>query len=158
MGAPAVAKALEEVKLPLRLEVLKRSPLVVLDGADNAASLRATARAVPSIFGRSRLSVVAAVGEDTPVERLAEAVAEIDADVHIAFQEARREADREAAERVQGMLRERGVSAQIRGAAGPVLLAAVDGAGPRDGVLLLGSMSVAAEARAHLLGLQQDRR
>ncbi len=156
VGVGAVAKALEEVKLPLRLEVLKRSPLVVLDGADNAASLKATARAAPSVFGRSRLSVIAAVGADTAVEALAEAVAEvvapIDGDVRVAFGEA----DREAAEQVYGLLRERGVSVQLGGAAAPVLLAAIDGAGPRDGVLLLGSMSVAAEARAHLLGLQED--
>ncbi|MEE9278090.1 MAG: hypothetical protein V3V06_06725 [Dehalococcoidia bacterium] len=146
------AKALQALRLPLRLELLKRSPLVLADAADNAPSLRALERALPEILERARLTVVATVAADTPLELLTETIGRLDAEVRVAFSANERAPADEAARR----LRKLGVGAQLVGAPGPALQAAIDGSGPRDAVLVVGSLRRTAEARAYLLGLEQD--
>ncbi len=154
LNAAAVAKAIADVSLPLRFEIIKRSPLVVLDGADDPAGYRALQSVAAEIFGRLRLVIVATVDAAVPHDALTEAIEAIPAEVRIAFPPP----DRAVAERVAQRLRDRGIGAQLWGAPGPALVDAVDSAGPRDGVLVFGSLSGTAEARAWLLGIEQEQR
>ena len=154
LNAAAVAKAIADVSLPLRFEIIKRSPLVVLDGADDPAGYRALQSVAAEIFGRLRLVIVATVDAAVPHDVLTEAIEAIPAEVRIAFPPP----DRAVAERVAQRLRDRGIGAQLWGAPGPALVDAVDSAGPRDGVLVFGSLSGTAEARAWLLGIEQEQR
>lgn len=62
-GAEAIAAGLQHVDWPGRLQVLKKQPLVVLDGAHNAASAAALARAVHTEFEYARLHLVLGLTE-----------------------------------------------------------------------------------------------
>src|SRR5947209_6871339 len=75
-GAPLDAEVVEEafaaVRVPGRLEVLGRQPLVVLDGAHNPAGAAAAAEAIAEAFGGSagRVLVVGLLQGKDPVEML----------------------------------------------------------------------------------------
>jgi dihydrofolate synthase / folylpolyglutamate synthase len=60
---PAIAKALRSVEWPGRLQVLSREPLVVLDGAHNAASADVLRQAIEANFQFERLLLVIGLTE-----------------------------------------------------------------------------------------------
>jgi len=62
--ADAVREGLGAVVWPGRLAVVRREPLVVLDGAHNPAGMAALARELPSLIGRRPLDLVFAVMAD----------------------------------------------------------------------------------------------
>ncbi|MGH9280427.1 MAG: bifunctional folylpolyglutamate synthase/dihydrofolate synthase, partial [Acidimicrobiales bacterium] len=70
--AGLVEEGLRAVKLPGRLEIVGREPLIVLDGAHNPAGAAAAAAAVNEAFGavEGRVLVVGMVGGRDPVEML----------------------------------------------------------------------------------------
>ncbi|MTE19047.1 dihydrofolate synthase [Streptomyces sp. TRM43335] len=77
----AVRAAFASVTSPGRLEVVRRSPTVVLDAAHNPAGARATAAAITEAFGFSRLVGVVAPSADKDVRGLLEAFEPIFAEV-----------------------------------------------------------------------------
>ncbi|MGK5631072.1 bifunctional tetrahydrofolate synthase/dihydrofolate synthase [Streptomyces sp. URMC 123] len=77
----AVRTAFASVASPGRLEVVRRSPTVVLDAAHNPAGARATAEAITEAFGFSRLIGVVGTSADKDVRGLLEAFEPILAEV-----------------------------------------------------------------------------
>ena len=71
----AVKRGLEEVVWPGRLEVIGRSPLVVMDGAHNPHGMRALRRALFEVFRRERADLLFGALENRPVEEMAEIIA-----------------------------------------------------------------------------------
>jgi len=75
-GAPLDADVVEEafaaVRVPVRLEVLSRQPLVVLDGAHNPAGAAAAAEAIAEAFDRAagRVLVIGLLQGKDPAEML----------------------------------------------------------------------------------------
>ncbi|MGW7457938.1 bifunctional tetrahydrofolate synthase/dihydrofolate synthase [Streptomyces sp. NPDC054797] len=76
-----VRKAFASVTSPGRMEVVRRSPTVVLDAAHNPAGAAATAEAVTESFGFSRLVGVVAASEGKDVRGVLEAFEPIFAEV-----------------------------------------------------------------------------
>ncbi|MFF3976715.1 bifunctional folylpolyglutamate synthase/dihydrofolate synthase [Streptomyces sp. NPDC001828] len=76
-----VRKAFASVVTPGRLEVVRRSPTVVLDAAHNPAGARATADGLTEAFGSSRLIGVVAASADKDVKGLLEAFEPVFAEV-----------------------------------------------------------------------------
>jgi dihydrofolate synthase/folylpolyglutamate synthase len=64
----AVKRGIENVKWEGRLEILGRSPLVVVDGAHNRASARALAEAVKKIFKNKKITLVFGASKDKDVK------------------------------------------------------------------------------------------
>ena len=152
----AAARVLAGLRLPLRLEAVKRAPLVLLDAASNRASLRTLPRAVRSAVGGAPLQVLVGIDtdgtSDTDNDALLDALQALDAPLQIAPQ-----ADqREVADLLAAQVGARGLAVQISGPPGPSLTDAIAGAGPRDAILMLGSVRSTAEARAYLLGIDDD--
>jgi dihydrofolate synthase / folylpolyglutamate synthase len=73
LDAETVRKAFASVASPGRLEIVRRSPTVVLDAAHNPAGARATAEAVQEVFDFSRLIGVVGASGDKNVRGLLEA-------------------------------------------------------------------------------------
>jgi dihydrofolate synthase/folylpolyglutamate synthase len=73
LGIDTVRKAFASVSSPGRLEIVRRSPTVVLDAAHNPAGARATAEAVREVFDFSRLIGVVGASGDKNVRGLLEA-------------------------------------------------------------------------------------
>ncbi|MGZ4142280.1 MAG: bifunctional folylpolyglutamate synthase/dihydrofolate synthase [Actinomycetota bacterium] len=67
LDADLVGEALGSVRVPGRMEVLRRAPLVVLDGAHNPAAAEALATAMSSSFRWERLWLVVSVMDDKDV-------------------------------------------------------------------------------------------
>lgn len=76
-----VRKAFAAVTSPGRLEVVRRSPTVVLDAAHNPAGARACADGITESFGFSRLIGVVGASDDKDVKALLEAFEPIFAEV-----------------------------------------------------------------------------
>jgi dihydrofolate synthase/folylpolyglutamate synthase len=72
LAADVVAEAFASVRVPGRLEILGRRPLVVLDGAHNPAGAKAAAAAVAETFGdvSGRILVVGMLRGRDPAEML----------------------------------------------------------------------------------------
>ncbi|WNO74570.1 bifunctional tetrahydrofolate synthase/dihydrofolate synthase [Streptomyces sp. AM8-1-1] len=83
LDADTVRKAFAAVSSPGRLEVVRRSPTVVLDAAHNPAGARASAEAVTEAFGFSRLIGVVGASGEKDVRGLLEAFEPIFAEVVI---------------------------------------------------------------------------
>ena len=126
----AVAQGCAEVFWPGRLEIVGRAPMVLLDGAHNAASARALAEMVREVLGGKRVVVVLGVSADKDADAIRGALEPIAREVILAKAAHPRAGDLEGAVDVKTALE------LARAAAGP------------DGVVLVtGSLFVVAEAR-----------
>ncbi|AJE40684.1 bifunctional folylpolyglutamate synthase/dihydrofolate synthase [Streptomyces nodosus] len=150
-----VRKAFAAVSSPGRLEVVRRSPTVVLDAAHNPAGARATAEAVSEAFDFSRLIGVVGASGDKNVRGLLEAFEPIFAEVVITQNSSHRamDADELAAIAVEVFGEER-VQVEPRlpdALEAAITLAEEEGEYAGGGVLVTGSVITVGEARL-LLG------
>ncbi len=148
-----VQAALAEVRWPGRLEVLKRRPLVVVDGAHNGDSARRLAEALRTYFSWRRLIVIAGLNADKDITAFAREFVPLAPDV-IATRAALRRAA--PAAQVAAAFEEAGIPARQA----PTVAQAVDDAlleaGADDLICVTGSLYVVAEARAWVLGVVPD--
>jgi dihydrofolate synthase/folylpolyglutamate synthase len=63
-GEPAIRAGLARARWPGRLEIVRRDPLLVLDGAHNPAGARALARSLRELFGADPLTLVLGLSQD----------------------------------------------------------------------------------------------
>ncbi|GAA3807139.1 bifunctional tetrahydrofolate synthase/dihydrofolate synthase [Streptomyces chiangmaiensis] len=155
LDADTVRKAFASVSSPGRLEVVRRSPTVVLDAAHNPAGARATADAVSEAFDFSRLIGVVGVSGDKNVRSLLEAFEPIFTEVVITQNSSHRamDADELAAVAVEVFGEER-VQVEPRlpdALEAAITLAEEEGEYAGAGVLVTGSVITVGEARL-LLG------
>ncbi|MDD5449932.1 MAG: bifunctional folylpolyglutamate synthase/dihydrofolate synthase [Candidatus Omnitrophica bacterium] len=73
----AVIKGLKNVKWPGRLEILKRKPLLVLDGAQNRASAQALRLAIQDYFNYKRLILVLGISKDKDIKGICDELAPV---------------------------------------------------------------------------------
>lgn len=153
-GAPApeelVAQGLAAARSPGRMEVVRRRPLVILDGAHNPAGAAAAATTLDDEFpveGR-RILVVGLLGGKVPSEML-EALGAQRASLVIATQaRTPRAVD---AGLIAAAARDLGVAAEVVPAVPDALARALELAGEDDLVLVTGTLYVVGEARSVLV-------
>ncbi len=141
--------AIDALRIPGRLEVITRAPLIVLDGAHNPAGAEALGRTLAEAFTWSRMHVVLAVSSNKDIDGVIAALAPI-ADL---WYPARNESARSfppehVAERVAAA---DGRVADL-GTVEEALAAARDAAAPDDLILVTGSLYTVADARRALGG------
>ncbi|MCW7946453.1 dihydrofolate synthase [Streptomyces hygroscopicus] len=155
LDVDTVRKSFASVSSPGRLEVVRRSPTVVLDAAHNPAGARATAEAVSEAFDFSRLIGVVGASGDKNVRGLLEAFEPIFAEVVVTQNSSHRamDADELAALAVEVFGEER-VQVEPRlpdALEAAITLAEEQGEYTGGGVLVTGSVITVGEARL-LLG------
>lgn len=155
LDTDTVRRAFASVSSPGRLEVVRRSPAVVLDAAHNPAGARATADALSEAFDFSRLVGVVGVSGDKNVRGLLEAFEPIFAEVVITQNSSHRamDADTLAAVAVDVFGEDR-VQVEPRlpdALEAAITLAEEQGEYAGAGVLVTGSVITVGEARL-LLG------
>ncbi len=154
LPAEVIAEGLEQVRAPARLEVVRRSPTVVLDTCHNPHGARATVDGITEAFGFTPLIGVVAMMADKDVagvlsvfaEEMTTVVCTSIASTTRALAAA--ELGERAAE-VFGADRVRVAATMAEAIEEAVRLA--DEAGPGAGVLVAGSVYAAGEARALLV-------
>ena len=150
----AVREGLEAVRWPGRFEVVRRRPLVIVDGLHTPLAAKRFRQAVDALAVPRPRVLVVGVLEGKDAESLAGALVRPDEDVIVAPPSSLRAADPRA---VAQAFREAGAVVQQAGGIAEAIETALALAGERGSVLVTGSIDTAAEAREHLLGIAGDR-
>ncbi|WP_171161617.1 folylpolyglutamate synthase/dihydrofolate synthase family protein [Streptomyces sp. I05A-00742] len=151
-----VRRAFASVTSPGRLEVVRRSPTVVLDAAHNPAGARAAAEAVTEAFGFSRLIGVVGASREKDVRGMLEAFEPVFAEIVVTRNSTDRamDVDELAALAVEVFGEER-VQVEPRlddALEAAITLAEEEGEYAGAGVLVTGSVFTVGDARLLLLG------
>ncbi len=156
LDVDTVRRAFASVASPGRLEVVRRSPTVVLDAAHNPAGAQAAAEGVQEAFGFSRLIGVVGASGDKDVRGLLEAFEPIFAEVVVTANSTHRAMDPDAlaAVAVEVFGEERVVVEPRLDEAldAAITLAEEEGEYAGAGVLVTGSVITVGEARLLLRG------
>jgi dihydrofolate synthase / folylpolyglutamate synthase len=74
-GESAIRAGLARARWPGRFEIVRRDPVLVLDGAHNPAGARALARSLRELFGERPLTLVLGLSQDKDARAILEALA-----------------------------------------------------------------------------------
>ncbi|MBI4236699.1 MAG: bifunctional folylpolyglutamate synthase/dihydrofolate synthase, partial [Chloroflexi bacterium] len=141
------------VHWPGRLEVVRESPLVVLDGAHNTYSATRLAEAVREDLPHKPVYLVLGTSTDKDIQGIARELAPV---VAGAFAVSSRHPRSLPAVRVADALWESGVRVRPEPSVAAGVEKAMAEAGARGIVLVTGSLFVVAEAREHILGITPE--
>jgi dihydrofolate synthase/folylpolyglutamate synthase len=147
---PGAARgAIEALRIPGRLEVMSRSPLLIVDGAHNPGGAAALARTLAEAFTWNRMHVILAVSSNKDLDGIVGALAPI-ADVWFAAtnDSVRSFPAQQVAERIAAA----GGRVADLGTVEEALAAARDASAPDDLILVTGSLYTVADARRALGG------
>ncbi len=146
----SVREALLEIKTPARLEVVRRRPLVVLDGAHNPDAGDALVRTLTEEFTWSRLHLVIAMFRDKDVESFVQLVAPLADRAYACANSSPRSSP---AERLVAALEASGASpVESYTGVGEAVEAALKDAVEGDLILVTGSFYTVADARPLFVG------
>ncbi|MEX0868212.1 MAG: Mur ligase family protein [Nitriliruptoraceae bacterium] len=157
MDDDVIRHGLDAVTVPGRLEIVRRDPTVVLDGAHNPHGAAAAAAAMESAFGFRELVLVVACLDDKDIAGILSAWKTAASHVVVTRAPAARaaslEAMRAAADEVWGST---GVAVEVADDLDAALDLAEATAGFGDGVLVTGSLYTVGAARNRYLPLSDD--
>jgi dihydrofolate synthase/folylpolyglutamate synthase len=149
----AIQKGLEAARWPGRIEPVKHRPLVIVDAAHTTDSARVLRDTLAEYLHVRQATLVIGVMGDKDLEGLATAIEPIARRV-IATR-----ADHPRALPPQPIIRafqDLGVETIYAPTVPEAIDTALDLSTPSDAVVILGSVALAGEARAHILGLERD--
>jgi dihydrofolate synthase/folylpolyglutamate synthase len=153
LEAAAVREGIANTRWPCRIEVVRRKPLVIIDGAHDRDSARRLAQTVRDDIGRSGVVVVVGTQRDKDIEAVADELAPLASQAIATRSRSPRARD---AREVARAFAERELPVAIEEAAGAAVDAALAIAGGDGTIVVCGSLFVAAEAKEHLLGIAYD--
>jgi dihydrofolate synthase/folylpolyglutamate synthase len=144
LGDDLVAEAFANVRSPGRLEVMRRAPLVIVDGAHNPAASEALARGLRESFRYERLILVASVLADKDIPGVLAPLAS-QAALVIATQNLSPRAA--PADRIAKEATAFGVAVETVGVVADAVATALERASERDCICVSGSLYTVGEAR-----------
>ncbi len=148
-----VRRGLEEVRWPGRIEIVKRRPLVVVDVAHTADSARRLRDALADYLHVDQATVVIGVMGDKDLEGIAMAIEPVTRRVIATRAEHPRALNPEVIARLFGDM---GIESYWEATVGGAVDMGLRVSTPSDAIVILGSVALAGEARAHILGLERD--
>jgi dihydrofolate synthase/folylpolyglutamate synthase len=155
VSAETVARGLRSVQWPGRLQVVERSPYLILDGAHNALALKTLTQAIETLFTYRCSLVILSLQKDKAVEEMCHIVGSW-ADVILVTGRRvmrRRQAD---TEEVAGMLRSAGKEVSTSENVAEALARARALAGPDDLICVTGSLALVGETIETLYSLEPE--
>lgn len=152
---PAMRSGLSRVSWPGRLEIVRRNPLVVLDGAKDADAMARLARTIREDIKYERLILVIGISSDKNIPGMSDAIIPL-ADVVVASEHG---VDGRAlpAEELQKHAKRHGKAAIVIRDVRDAVKKAVSMAGEGDLVLVTGSLFTVGDAREALKGGAQSK-
>jgi len=146
----ALRQGLAETSWPGRLELLKESPKLVMDGAHNPAAIRQMAQAIPDYFNFRRLILVFGIMADKDAPAMMSAILPLADQVIFTRASIPRAADPSALFRIAlDRLNFDQKKGEVIEDVGSALERALSEAGPDDMVLVTGSFYTVSDARAY---------
>jgi dihydrofolate synthase / folylpolyglutamate synthase len=149
LDADVARAAIQALRIPGRLEVMARSPLLIVDGAHNPAGAEALARTLAEAFTWDRMHVVLAVSSNKDIDGIVSALGPI---VDVWYAAANETVRSFPAEHVAQRIAASGGRVADLGTVAEALAAARDAAVPEDLILVTGSLYTVADARRALGG------
>jgi dihydrofolate synthase/folylpolyglutamate synthase len=153
VGEEAVKAGLEAVKWPARIEIVKRRPLIIVDAAHTADSGRKLRDTLSEYLRIDQATLVIGVMGDKDLGGLAMAVEPVARRVIATRADHPRATDPEPIAR---LFRDMGIETSWEKTVGEAIDAAIALSTPSEAVVILGSVALAGEARAYILGLERD--
>ena len=150
---PAIQEGFAKVSWPCRMEVLRRDPLVVADGAHNVYSMEGLLASLPRYLNYRRVFLVAGFSRD---KRVAEMVQRLSAIKPVVFATRSRHPRSMNPDAIASLFGGQGVAAEVTPTTAVALALALEEANRDDLILCTGSLFVAAEARESLLGIEPE--
>ncbi len=150
ISSDAIRKGLEVASWPGRFEIVARSPDIVLDGAQNAASANALAETVRKVSRHRRLILILGISKDKDISGILKELVPI-SDIIILTKSnvVERAADPSS---INELIRSKKKNATLTSNVKEALERARTEAAPEDLILITGSLFVVGEARALVLG------
>jgi dihydrofolate synthase/folylpolyglutamate synthase len=145
----ATRAAVGALRIPGRLDVMARGPLLLVDGAHNPGGTHALARSVTESFTWNRMHVVLAVSSNKDLDGVIAALAPI---VDVWYAATNDSVRSFPAEHVAARIAAAGGRVADLGTVAEALAAARDAAAPDDLILVTGSLYTVADARRALGG------
>jgi dihydrofolate synthase/folylpolyglutamate synthase len=140
--AENIAAGLDKLHWPGRLQILRREPRVVVDGAHNAYSMQRLGEALREYFKYDRLTLILGFGGDKDVAGMvAEAAKMADDIILVASRHPKSVKTPQLTEEFQ----KRGVQPRVADNVAAAVKLALAGAGPNDLIVAAGSVFVIAE-------------
>ncbi len=150
VGDDAIRKGIESARWPGRLEVVrKRSPRIILDGAQNKASADQLSRSVRRLFKYKRLILVLGVSKDKDIKGILKELVPI-ADSIVLTKSKLIERAMEP-ERIKDLITPKTKDVAVTMSTKEALDKAMSQASPSDLILVTGSLFVVGEAREILV-------
>ncbi|MFP5224985.1 MAG: bifunctional folylpolyglutamate synthase/dihydrofolate synthase [Actinomycetota bacterium] len=145
-----ISEAAGRVRLPGRMEVLRRKPLVLVDGAHNEEATHALATALPVTFRYDQLRLVVGAMADKDLPKLLRPLALLADEIICTRVDWPRAADPEMLAEV---IRAQGISeVRVVGSPRDAIGIALEHSRESDAVLIAGSLYLAGDAREVLAG------
>lgn len=143
--AEAIRKGIASAEWPGRLEIVGRKPYVILDGAQNRASAQALAEAIKKIFRYKKLILVLGVSKDKDIKGiLAELLPISDSIILTKAKIVDRAMD---PDKIKKLIKSRTKDVILTSSVREAMKKAKAEAGPKDLILITGSLFVVGEAR-----------
>ena len=151
--ANAMEIGFERVRWPCRMEVLSRSPLLVVDGAHNVYSVESLLDSLPKYLEYDRLILVAGFSRDKNVRGMAQALLK---KADVIYATASRHPRSLTPAEVSGLFADFRETVSEAPTPAEALKMALDTAGDKDLVLATGSLFLTAEVRESALGIEPE--
>jgi len=149
----AVKSGLESVKWQARIEAIKRRPLLIIDAAHTADSARRLRDTLDEYFKVDGATFVIGVMGDKDLEGLAMAIEPVARRVIATRADHPRALD---PAKIVRLFQDMGIETITQPNVGDAVDAALNLSTPSEAIVILGSVALAGEARAHVLGLERD--
>ena len=148
-----IGKGLAGVRWPGRLEILRRRPLLAVDGAHSAEAARRLRETLLQDLSFSKAMLIVGASSDKEIGAMAAELAPLGATVIATSAHHPRAAP---APLVAAAFSNRGMPTSVTETVPQAVESALAQAEPNDLVCVVGSLFVVAEARAYLLGIEGD--
>jgi len=143
-----MGEAFANIRMPGRMEVVRRGPLVVLDGAHNPAAARALADAMPASFHWDTLRLIVSIMEDKDVAGVLTPLVAIADDVIVTRNDSPRAA---SVEQLADAVRALGKDVQTVPNVADAISVAMERAEESDAILVTGSLYTVGDAHRKLM-------
>jgi dihydrofolate synthase/folylpolyglutamate synthase len=150
-----MTEAFVNIKVPGRMEVVRRRPLVVLDGAHNPAAARALTEAMAQSFVWDKLRLIVSVMENKDIAGVLEPLVDLADDVIVTRNDSPRAA---SVEQLADAVRALGADVQTVPNVSDAISVAMERAEESDAILVTGSLYTVGDARRKLVSATNDHR
>ncbi|SHJ06730.1 bifunctional folylpolyglutamate synthase/dihydrofolate synthase [Parasporobacterium paucivorans] len=149
----AVGKGLKKTRWPGRFEVLKRNPIVIVDGSHNPQGIKATAESIRKYFQGKRIIFLMGIMADKDVDAMLDEIVPLASEFFTVTPDNSRAMP---AEKLASLLEKKGANATACISVAQGVDRAIEASGNDGVVCAIGSLYMVGDVRAYIIGRKGD--